>query len=56
MKDKLTLIVLFKFQIREGRVQGVGQCLIRENRMVSHVMKGEISKDFMEVCFSVSPD
>ncbi|CAN7061036.1 unnamed protein product [Brassica rapa subsp. trilocularis] len=34
--------------IREGRVQGVGQCLIRENRMVSHVMKGEISKDFME--------
>ncbi|KAF3553295.1 hypothetical protein F2Q69_00016912 [Brassica cretica] len=34
--------------IREGRVQGVGQCLIRENRMVSHVMKGEISKDFVE--------
>ena len=56
MKDKLTLIVLYKFQIREGRLQGVGQCLIRENRMVSHVMKGEISKDFVEVCFSVSPD
>ncbi|XP_013631765.1 3-hydroxyisobutyryl-CoA hydrolase 1 isoform X3 [Brassica napus] len=34
--------------IREGRLQGVGQCLIRENRMVSHVMKGEISKDFVE--------
>uniref|UniRef100_M4FFV1 3-hydroxyisobutyryl-CoA hydrolase n=1 Tax=Brassica campestris TaxID=3711 RepID=M4FFV1_BRACM len=34
--------------IREGRVQGVGQCLIRENRMVSHVMKGDISKDFVE--------
>ncbi|XP_018437743.1 probable 3-hydroxyisobutyryl-CoA hydrolase 3 isoform X1 [Raphanus sativus] len=31
--------------IREGRYQGVGQCLIREFRMVCHVMKGEISKD-----------
>jgi 3-hydroxyisobutyryl-CoA hydrolase len=35
--------------IREGRLQGVGQCLIREYRMVCHVMKGEISKDFVEV-------
>ncbi|CAN8315256.1 unnamed protein product [Cochlearia groenlandica] len=34
--------------IREGRYQGVGQCLIREYRMVSHVMKGDISKDFLE--------
>ncbi|KAH0886407.1 hypothetical protein HID58_062503 [Brassica napus] len=34
--------------IREGRLQGLGQCLIRENRMVSHVMKGDISKDFVE--------
>ncbi|KAG2308550.1 hypothetical protein Bca52824_028298 [Brassica carinata] len=34
--------------IREGRLQGVGQCLIRENRMVSHVMKGDISKDLVE--------
>ncbi|KAJ4903217.1 3-hydroxyisobutyryl-CoA hydrolase 1 [Raphanus sativus] len=54
-KDKLTVIVLYKFQIREGRLQGLGQCLIRENRMASHVLKGEISKDFVEVCFSVSP-
>lgn len=27
----------------------MGQCLIREYRMVCHVMKGEISKDFVEV-------
>ncbi|KAL0721932.1 hypothetical protein Bca4012_036531 [Brassica carinata] len=35
--------------IREGRFQGVGQCLIREYRMVCHVMKGELSKDLVEV-------
>lgn len=40
---------MYLFQIREGRLQGVGQCLIREYRMVCHVMKGEISKDFVEV-------
>ncbi|CDY31775.1 BnaA04g17110D [Brassica napus] len=42
--------------IREGRVQGVGQCLIRENRMVSHVMKGDISKDFVEGCRAILID
>lgn len=36
--------------IREGRLQGVGQCLIREYRMVCHVMRGEVSKDFFEGC------
>ncbi|XP_056864390.1 3-hydroxyisobutyryl-CoA hydrolase 1 isoform X1 [Raphanus sativus] len=55
-KDKLTVIVLYKFQIREGRLQGVGQCLIRENRMVSHVMKGDISKDFVEGCRAILID
>ncbi|KAF8051174.1 hypothetical protein N665_1786s0001 [Sinapis alba] len=42
--------------IREGRLQGVGQCLIRENRTVSHVMKGEISKDFVEGCRAILID
>ncbi|KAK3430215.1 hypothetical protein EUGRSUZ_E01740 [Eucalyptus grandis] len=32
--------------IREGRLQGVGQCLVREYRMVCHVIRGEVSKDF----------
>ncbi|KAM2622904.1 hypothetical protein FF1_027902 [Malus domestica] len=36
--------------IREGRLQRVGQCLVREYRMVSHVVKGEVSKDFREGC------
>ena len=45
---KLDLFLLF--QIREGRLQGVGQCLIRDYRMVCHVMMGEVSKDFFEVC------
>ncbi|AED98128.1 putative 3-hydroxyisobutyryl-CoA hydrolase [Arabidopsis thaliana] len=42
--------------IREGRLQGVGQCLIREYRMVCHVMKGEISKDFVEGCRAILVD
>jgi len=40
---------VYKFQIREGRLQGVGHCLTREYRMVCHVMKGDLSKDLVEV-------
>ncbi|GMP42425.1 hypothetical protein CsSME_00012180 [Camellia sinensis var. sinensis] len=36
--------------IREGRVQGVGQCLVREYRIVCNVMDGQVSKDFFELC------
>ncbi|CAE6022016.1 unnamed protein product [Arabidopsis arenosa] len=42
--------------IREGRFQGVGQCFIREYRMVCHVMKGDLSKDFMEGCRAILID
>nr|VDC70799.1 unnamed protein product [Brassica rapa] len=42
--------------IREGRFQGVEQCLIREYRMVCHVLKREISKDFVEGCRAVVID
>ncbi|XP_013635386.1 PREDICTED: 3-hydroxyisobutyryl-CoA hydrolase 1-like [Brassica oleracea var. oleracea] len=42
--------------IREGRLQGVGKCLIREYRMVCHVLKREISKDFVEGCRAVVID
>ncbi|XP_020884708.1 probable 3-hydroxyisobutyryl-CoA hydrolase 3 [Arabidopsis lyrata subsp. lyrata] len=42
--------------IREGRLQGVGHCLIREYRMVCHVMKGDISKDFVEGCRAILID
>uniref|UniRef100_M1CFJ3 3-hydroxyisobutyryl-CoA hydrolase n=3 Tax=Solanum tuberosum TaxID=4113 RepID=M1CFJ3_SOLTU len=34
--------------IREGRLQGVGSCLVREYRMACHVLKGEFSKDVHE--------
>lgn len=42
--------------IREGRLQGVGQCLVREYRMVCHVLKGEVSKDFREGCRAILLD
>lgn len=42
--------------IREGRLQGVGQCLIREYRMVCNVMKAHISKDFFEGCRAILID
>ncbi|XP_055817669.1 3-hydroxyisobutyryl-CoA hydrolase 1-like [Solanum dulcamara] len=42
--------------IREGRLQGVGSCLIREYRMVCHVLRGEFSKDFFEGCRAILID
>ncbi|KAK6918106.1 Enoyl-CoA hydratase/isomerase domain [Dillenia turbinata] len=39
--------------IREGRLQGIGQCVVREYRMICNVLKGEISKDFVEGCRSI---
>ncbi|KAK8531725.1 hypothetical protein V6N13_131084 [Hibiscus sabdariffa] len=49
-KSSPTSLKIFLRSIREGRLQGVGQCLVREYRMVSHVMQGELSKDFFEGC------
>ncbi|KAF8673187.1 hypothetical protein HU200_048737 [Digitaria exilis] len=34
--------------IREGRTQTVGECLRREYRMASHVVRGHFSRDFFE--------
>ncbi|KAL0410858.1 UNVERIFIED_CONTAM: 3-hydroxyisobutyryl-CoA hydrolase 1 [Sesamum latifolium] len=42
--------------IREGRLQGIGKCLVREFRMVSHVLRGEVSKDFIEGCRAILLD
>lgn len=42
--------------IREGRLQGIGKCLVREYRMVCTVMRGEISKDFFEGCRAILLD
>ncbi|XWS56841.1 hypothetical protein CRYUN_Cryun09bG0120100 [Craigia yunnanensis] len=42
--------------IREGRLQGVGACLVRDYRMVCHVLQGELSKDFYEGCRAILLD
>nr|KAJ0196633.1 hypothetical protein LSAT_V11C700346870 [Lactuca sativa] len=42
--------------IREGRLEGVGECLIREYRMVCAVMRGQVSKDFLEGCRALLVD
>ncbi|KAL3815200.1 hypothetical protein ACJIZ3_016468 [Penstemon smallii] len=36
--------------IREGRLQGISQCFVREFRMICHIFRAEISKDFYESC------
>ncbi|KAF5205398.1 3-hydroxyisobutyryl-CoA hydrolase [Thalictrum thalictroides] len=45
-----------KPKIREGRLQGVGQCLVREYRMVCHVLRRKVSKDFFEGCRAILLD
>lgn len=42
--------------IREGRMQGIGQCLVREYRMCSHVLRKDVSKDFFEGCRAILID
>ncbi|KAK8604776.1 hypothetical protein V6N13_082249 [Hibiscus sabdariffa] len=44
-----TSLKIFLRSIRVGRFQGVGPCLVREYRMVCHVLRGEFSKGFLEV-------
>ncbi|WOL09545.1 hypothetical protein Cni_G18298 [Canna indica] len=39
--------------IREGRVQRVGQCLIKDYRLVCHILRKEASKDFFEGCRAI---
>ncbi|KAL6290668.1 hypothetical protein ACE6H2_008178 [Prunus campanulata] len=39
--------------IREGRVQAMDECLVREYRISCHVMRGQISKDFREGCRAI---
>ncbi|KAL3651407.1 hypothetical protein CASFOL_004409 [Castilleja foliolosa] len=42
--------------IREGRLEGIGKCLFREFRMLSHAMRGDICKDFVEGCRAILLD
>ncbi|WMV12971.1 hypothetical protein MTR67_006356 [Solanum verrucosum] len=43
-----------RISIREGRLQGVGSCLVREYRIACHVLRGEFSKDVVEVQYAIS--
>ena len=40
---------IISFQIRDGRFQWIDQCLVREYRMICHVIRGDISRDIFEV-------
>ncbi|KAJ0914189.1 putative 3-hydroxyisobutyryl-CoA hydrolase [Helianthus annuus] len=42
--------------IRTGRLQGVGQCLIREYRMSCTVIRGKVCRDFFEGCRALLVD
>ncbi|CAN4112282.1 unnamed protein product [Withania somnifera] len=42
--------------IREGRLQGVGSCLVCEYRLTCHVLRGEFSKDLLEGCRAILID
>ncbi|XP_049351625.1 3-hydroxyisobutyryl-CoA hydrolase 1-like [Solanum verrucosum] len=47
-KASPTSLKIFLRSIREGRLQGVGSCLVREYRIACHVLRGEFSKDVVE--------
>ncbi|KAK4488588.1 hypothetical protein RD792_004354 [Penstemon davidsonii] len=55
-KASPTSLKLSLRSIREGRLQGIGKCLVREFRMVCHVLRGEVSKDFTEGCRAILLD
>ncbi|CAL2242326.1 unnamed protein product [Prunus armeniaca] len=39
--------------IREGRMQAIDECLVREYRITSHILRGQMSKDFREGCRAI---
>ncbi|PNX87480.1 3-hydroxyisobutyryl-CoA hydrolase 1-like protein [Trifolium pratense] len=47
-KSSPTSLKVFLRLIREGRLLGVGQCLVLEYRIVCHFLQGHHSKDFYE--------
>ncbi|KAL3615449.1 hypothetical protein CASFOL_041110 [Castilleja foliolosa] len=42
--------------IREGRLEGIGKCLVREFRIVYHLLQGVVSKDHIEGCRAILID
>ncbi|KAK7350556.1 hypothetical protein VNO77_09302 [Canavalia gladiata] len=55
-KSSPTSLKVFLRLIREGRLLGVGQCLVCEYRIVCHIVKGHYSMDFFEGCRAILID
>lgn len=55
-KASPTSLKVFLRLIREGRLLGVGQCLVYEYRIVCHMLRGHHSKDFFEGCRAILID
>ncbi|KAL6126277.1 hypothetical protein ACLB2K_074328 [Fragaria x ananassa] len=49
-KASPTSLKLCLRSIREGRSQGLSECLVREHTMGYHIARGKISRDFIEGC------
>ncbi|KAL5098646.1 hypothetical protein RYX36_002973 [Vicia faba] len=55
-KSSPTSLKVFLRLIREVRLVGVGECLVREYRIVCHILQGHHSKDFFEGCRAILID
>ncbi|KAL1339231.1 hypothetical protein AAHE18_U020100 [Arachis hypogaea] len=55
-KASPTSLKVFLKLIRKARLQGVGQCLVTDYRVVCHVLQGRYSKDFFEGCRAILID
>ncbi|RDX58043.1 3-hydroxyisobutyryl-CoA hydrolase 1, partial [Mucuna pruriens] len=55
-KASPTSLKIFLRLIREGRLLGIGPCLVCEYRIVCHILKGHYSKDFFEGCRAILID
>ncbi|MED6107735.1 3-hydroxyisobutyryl-CoA hydrolase 1 [Stylosanthes scabra] len=55
-KASPTSLKVFLKLIRKARLQGIGQCLITDYRVVCHVLQGHYSKDFFEGCRAILID
>ncbi|PRQ57157.1 putative 3-hydroxyisobutyryl-CoA hydrolase [Rosa chinensis] len=52
-KASPTSLKLCLRSIREGRFQGLGECLAQEYRIACHLMRGKIRSDFRDGCTTI---
>ncbi|KAK7386237.1 hypothetical protein VNO78_26305 [Psophocarpus tetragonolobus] len=55
-KASPTSLKIFLRLIRQGRLLGIGPCLVCDYRIVCHILKGHYSKDFFEGCRAILID